>query len=96
MILSDCVTDISKRAFQNCTGLTSVTIPDSVTNIGEEAFNNCWSLASVTIPASVTGIGEGAFSDCSEEIVFTVEAGSYAEKYCKENGCAYRYPGAAD
>ena len=59
------VTTIGNRAFYNCTGLTSVTIPASVTTIEEGAFHNCSSLTSVTIPASVTNIGEGAFRNCS-------------------------------
>ena len=89
--IPDSVTDICYDAFSYCGSLTSVTIPASVTDIWYGAFSYCGSLTSVTIPASVTDIGEGAFSDCSEEIVFTVEAGSYAEEYCIENGytCVY-------
>ena len=32
---------IGERAFRNCTGLTSVTIPNSVTNIDYFAFDRC-------------------------------------------------------
>ena len=56
---------IEAGAFQNCTGLTSVTIPNSVTSIGENAFDGCIGLTSVTIPDSVTSIGTWAFSRCS-------------------------------
>ena len=35
------VTSIGKYAFQDCSNLTSVTIPNSVTSIGEHAFLDC-------------------------------------------------------
>ncbi len=35
------VTGIASGAFQNCTDLTSVTIPNSITSIGENAFVGC-------------------------------------------------------
>ena len=59
------VISIGDGAFNNCIGLTSVTIPNSVTSIGHYAFNGCSGLTSVSIPNSVTSIGVGAFSGCS-------------------------------
>ncbi|MBR4350077.1 MAG: leucine-rich repeat domain-containing protein [Bacteroidales bacterium] len=53
---------IAPWAFEDCTELTSVTIPDSVTEIGNNAFQGCTSLKSITIPDSVTKIGMYAFS----------------------------------
>ena len=58
------VVGIGGSAFENCSILTSITIPNSVTSIGEEAFTGCWSLASVTIPNSVTSIGNFTFRRC--------------------------------
>ena len=55
------VTSIREYAFQNCTGLTSITIPNSVTSIGGSAFGECTGLTSVTIPNSVTSINQSAF-----------------------------------
>lgn len=56
---------IPYRAFRNCTGLTSVTIPDRVTSIGSAAFSGCTGLTSVTIGSGVTSIGRGAFFGCT-------------------------------
>jgi hypothetical protein len=59
------VTSIGWGAFQDCTSLTSVTIPNSVTVINGLAFWNCSSLTSVTIPNSVTKIVGSAFYGCT-------------------------------
>ena len=59
------VTRIGEKAFYECSGLISVTIPTSITTIGYRAFENCSSLTSVTIPNSVTSIGAYAFLHCS-------------------------------
>ena len=43
------VTSIGNSAFNNCRGLTSITIPDSVTSIGSYVFSNCSRLESITV-----------------------------------------------
>ena len=70
------VTAIGKSAFQNCTQLTSVTIPNSVTSIGELAFSNCKMLTSITIPNSVTKIDIYAFNACSSLLKLIIEDGT--------------------
>ena len=57
-------TSIGDSAFDNCNGLSSVTISNSVTSIGYGVFNGCSSLTSVIIGCGVTSIGIAAFSGC--------------------------------
>lgn len=64
VIIPSGITSIGERAFEYCSGLTSVTIPSGVTSIGERAFEGCSGLTSVTIPSSVTSIGRRAFWGC--------------------------------
>ena len=46
-------------AFEDCTLLTSVTIPDSVTIIGNSVFYKCDALENLIIGSGVTSIGNG-------------------------------------
>ncbi len=56
------VTTIGDRAFNDCTSLTSVTIPEGVTSIGDDAFELCVNLTSISLPKSLTSIGSWGFS----------------------------------
>ena len=58
------VTSIGRKAFYDCSYLTSVIIPESVVSIDNYAFANCIRLSSVNIPNSVTSIGDHAFAYC--------------------------------
>ena len=66
------VTSIGEYAFEDCSSLTSITIPNSVTSIGGGAFDGCSSLKSITIPNSVTSIGSYAFQGCRSLTTITI------------------------
>ena len=81
------VTSIAFDAFNDCSDVTSVTIPNSVTSIGASAFKGCSGLTSVTIPNSVTSIGKYAFAGCSGLTSVTIpnsvtSIGGYAFEGC--------------
>ncbi len=81
------VTAIGNSAFEECSGLTSITIPDSVTSIGGYAFAYCDGLTSITIPNGVTSIGNFAFCGCTGLTSITIpngvtSIGNYAFAYC--------------
>jgi len=58
------VTVIEEKAFYNCGGLKSVTIPSSVKSIGASTFFNCKLLTSVDIPDGITIIRAYTFALC--------------------------------
>ena len=60
------VTRIYNKAFKDCTGLTSISIPDGVLVIEEDAFSGCTQLASIVFPSNLNTIGSDAFKNCSK------------------------------
>ena len=58
------VVSIGDSAFENCDGLTKVTISDGVKHIGSYAFSGCSKLANIDLPDSVQSAGLWAFWNC--------------------------------
>ena len=58
------VTSLGESCFEDCRGLTSITIPSSVTSLGKSCFWNCSGLTSIIIPSSVTSLGNFCFDGC--------------------------------
>lgn len=57
------VEGINGYAFNECTELTSVTLPNGITTIGNGAFLKCSKLTSITLPSKLTKIGDYAFNE---------------------------------
>ncbi len=78
---------IAEYALDDCTGLTSVTIPGSVTHINYSAFSYCTNLTSVTICNGVTSIGGWAFVDCTSLANITIPDSVTSIGYGAFSGC---------
>lgn len=60
------VKDIDGGCFNDCSKLTSITLPESIERIYYWAFRNCLRLTSINLPEYVVVIGEEAFSGCTQ------------------------------
>jgi hypothetical protein len=65
------LTEIPRRAFQNCETLVGITIPNSVTDIGSGAFYHCRNLTSVTFQSAnvimFRGVGSSFLGDLRDK-----------------------------
>lgn len=59
------VTVIDKSAFENCTGVTSISIPSTVNRIYSYAFSKS-GITEITIPEGIEVLAEWTFSRCSD------------------------------
>ena len=71
------ITRIGEYVFEDCTGLTSITIPNSITSIGDAAFRGCTSLKDLHIADSEGTLflgyndrNNGIFDDCPLETLY--------------------------
>lgn len=76
---------IEERAFYQCTGLTSVTIPSSITTIYWNAFYGCSGLTSFYIPSTLTTIVGGFLNNCNN--ITSIVVSSDNPVYDSRNNC---------
>ncbi|MDE6513224.1 MAG: leucine-rich repeat domain-containing protein [Muribaculaceae bacterium] len=82
------VTHIGKKAFYQCSNLTSVTMPATITTIEDHAFEGCTAMTRADIPAAVTKIGYCAFSYCSSLVSATLPEHLTIIENCTFEGCS--------
>ena len=75
------VTSIGESAFQDCTSLTSITIPDSVTSIGSDTFQKCYRLINVTFLGDAPKEGNRVFKDTTPTIYRKPEAKGWGDTF---------------
>lgn len=73
--ISGNVTNIGFAAFDQCLGLTNISISHGCKKLGDFAFSRCEKLASVALPNSLTTIGTAAFKECATLPYLTVPGG---------------------
>lgn len=73
LIMSDDITAIGASAFENCYGISSITLSTNLASIGDSAFMGCSYIARMLLPASVQSIGLGAFTKCESMAVLMVD-----------------------
>jgi len=66
------------------------TIPYGIKEIGSSAFQGNNNMTVLNIPSTVRKIGDLAFANC-DKLTCKVVFGSYAHKFCKDNGIRYTY-----
>jgi hypothetical protein len=68
--------------FQNCTVLTSVSIPASVTSLGANTFSGCTALKNVTVSSNASNVSSTAFTGCSNvNLVISSESNKIANYF---------------
>lgn len=88
---TDKITKIDGYAFENCSTMTSVTIPYSITEIGSSAFVGCTGLTTFDIPENVKSL-DGTyvwyvFRECSNLTAVHVAAGN--NYFCDVDGIVF-------
>ena len=74
VVIGKGITEIGSCSFENCTGLTSLTLSATVVDIGDYAFAGT-SISRLSLPAKLLTIGESAFEGCSSLVSVTFPEG---------------------
>lgn len=59
------VTTIGQQAFQECVGLTTVSLGEGVREVGKWTFYKCTGISSLSLPSTLVLVDQSAFSGCT-------------------------------
>ena len=81
------VVALGGRAFQRCSGITTIALPSTVQVIGLGSMAQCHNLQSITIPEGLVTIEEWAFTEDTSLLAVSLpesvtSVGAYAFDYC--------------
>ena len=80
---------IGDYAFYGCGKLPDIVFPEGLESIGANAFDSCGGLMDIILPDSISFIGKEAFANCKKLNSLYGSGGTYAQRYCAENGLTY-------
>lgn len=80
---------IGDYAFYSCSKLPDIVFPEGLESIGANAFDSCGGLMDIILPNSLSFIGKEAFARCEKLNSLYGSGGTYAQRYCAENGLTY-------
>lgn len=59
------ITSLENGCFNDCSYLTSISLPDGITSLGKNCFYSCDKLTSISLPEGLTSLGNECFRGCS-------------------------------
>ena len=89
------VTAIGSYAFEECSNLTSITLPNTIASIGDNAFYRCSKLASINLPDGLPNIGNRVFYQCTKLTSITLPESITAIReaaFCQSGLTSIRIP----
>lgn len=87
-IIPNCVTNIGRLAFFDCSSLTSIIIPNSVSRIEDGAFRNCSSVTHVELGNRINIIAREAFKGCTSLTSIFIPGNVEIIEHDAFNGCS--------
>ena len=83
------VTAIGSYAFNDCTQLTSISLPETIKTIGTAAFQNCNGITSIQLPNNLIKIEGLAFKNCTGLTSFEIPNNVTEIGYSAFSGCIF-------